>query len=611
MITNSAEFASSVYATDLDGDGDADVLSASATDDKIAWYENLGSGAFGPRQVITASANGAVFVYAADLDEDGDPDVLSVSAFDDKIAWYENLGGGSFGPQMMITTLADGARSVYATDLDGDGDADVVSASSNDDKVAWYENLGRGVFGPEQVITTSADSVWTVHATDLDGDGDADVLSASRNDDKVAWYENLGGGSFGPQRVITTSADFAFYVHATDLDGDGDADVLSASGSDDKIAWYENLGGGAFGPQQTITTSADFSNAVYAIDLDGDGDADVLSASFNDDKIAWYENLGDGTFGPQQVITTLADGARSVYATDLDGDGDADVLSASALDAKVAWHENVSPPRVVNDHCSGALPIGIGESMFSNVDASDSDIDMGCVFRGEASDVWFSYTAQSSGPVTIDLSGSSYDTGAAVWVGDCASLVQVGCDDDGGLGLTSLLSFTASAGTTYYVQVGGFRGSTGDIVINLNEGIGSIVCLGNPNSTGVGAFLEASGSLSIANNDLTLVLSDLPPNQGVLFVNSPEKIVISNPAGSQGDLCIGSFSLGRHMNDILNSGANGAAALVLDLTNIPTASGLTSAVAGERRYWQAWYRDVDGSGSATSNFSSAIGLTFN
>jgi hypothetical protein len=31
----------SVFATDLDGDGDADVLSASFNDDKIAWYENL------------------------------------------------------------------------------------------------------------------------------------------------------------------------------------------------------------------------------------------------------------------------------------------------------------------------------------------------------------------------------------------------------------------------------------------------------------------------------------------------------------------------------------------------------------------------------------------
>ncbi|MCK4695936.1 MAG: T9SS type A sorting domain-containing protein, partial [Candidatus Cloacimonetes bacterium] len=40
-ITTSANGAWSVYATDVDGDGDMDVLSASSGDDKIAWYENL------------------------------------------------------------------------------------------------------------------------------------------------------------------------------------------------------------------------------------------------------------------------------------------------------------------------------------------------------------------------------------------------------------------------------------------------------------------------------------------------------------------------------------------------------------------------------------------
>ena len=33
--------ANSVYAVDVDGDGDMDVLSASSDDNKIAWYENL------------------------------------------------------------------------------------------------------------------------------------------------------------------------------------------------------------------------------------------------------------------------------------------------------------------------------------------------------------------------------------------------------------------------------------------------------------------------------------------------------------------------------------------------------------------------------------------
>ena len=69
-------------------------------------------------------------MYAADLDGDGDLDVLSASSDDDKIAWYENDGTGQFGPQQVITTQADGANSVYAGDFDGDGDLDVLSASS-------------------------------------------------------------------------------------------------------------------------------------------------------------------------------------------------------------------------------------------------------------------------------------------------------------------------------------------------------------------------------------------------------------------------------------------------------------------------------------------------
>ena len=295
--------------------------------------------------------DGACSVYATDIDGDGDMDILSVSWGDDKIAWYENTdGSGTFGPQQVITTSANSAESVYAVDLDGDGDFDVLSASSSDDKIAWYENTdGFGTFGPQQVITTSAVYAQSVYTADLDGDGDFDVLSASMYDDKIAWYENTdGAGNFGPQQVITTSADGVCSVHSSDLDGDGDFDVLSASSGDDKIAWYENTDGtGTFGPQQVITTSVDYAQSVYTADLDGDGDMDVLSASASrtysyDDKIAWYENTdGVGTFGSQQVITTSVDGARSVYSADLDGDGDMDVLSASELDDKIAWYKNL------------------------------------------------------------------------------------------------------------------------------------------------------------------------------------------------------------------------------------------------------------------------------
>ena len=605
VITDAAGGAGSVYATDLDGDGDADVLSASGTDDEVAWYENLGDGAFGPKQSIWIGSVDPVQVYAADLDGDGDEDVLAAFSNGDKVAWYENLGGGSFKEEQVIASSLFLASGVYAVDLDGDGDVDVLSASRSADKVVWYENLGAGAFGPEQVITTAGDAPTCVFAADMDGDGDADVLSGALLDRKIIYQENLGGGVFGTEVVITTSADLIRSVYATDLDGDGDADVLSASQGDRKVAWYENLGGGSFGSQNVISTDMVGTYAVFATDLDGDGDADVLSASQSDDKVAWYENLGGGAFGSQQVLTTAADGARSVYATDLDGDGDADVLSASRNDNTIQWYEKLN-----NDSCSRAIPIDLGETIFSNVGAGDSGTIMGCVSSGETSDVWFSYTPSVDGPVSIDLSGSAFDTGAAVWSGECGALTQVGCDDDGGAGLASRLSFTASAGTVYYLQIGGWNGASGDGVIRVSEG-DSVVCLGNANSTGVGALLEATGSPSVAENNLTLTVTDLPLNQGVLLVNSPDKVFVANPGGSQGDLCIGSNDLGRHVNDILNSGSTGSASLSLDLTSIPTGSGLTSAVAGETRYWQAWYRDVDGAGAVTSNFSSAVGVTFN
>ena len=160
-------------------------------------------------------------MFASDLDGDGDQDVLSASAADGKVAWYENLDGlGTFGHEQAITLAAPGASAVFAADLDGDGDEDVLSASQLDDKVAWYENTdGLGSFGPQRIVSTGADCAQEVHAEDLDGDGDRDVLSASYCDDRLSWYENTNGlGTFGPERVITSGANGARSVLAEDLD---------------------------------------------------------------------------------------------------------------------------------------------------------------------------------------------------------------------------------------------------------------------------------------------------------------------------------------------------------------------------------------------------------
>ncbi|MFQ5605675.1 MAG: FG-GAP repeat domain-containing protein [bacterium] len=160
----------------------------------MAWYENTDSqGSFGEQRVITTSAEGAESVYAADLDGDGDFDVLSASGEDDKIAWYENTDGkGNFGPQKVISISVNWPESVYAADLDGDGDVDVLSASDMDGKITFYENTdSKGHFEQQQVITTSAEWGLFIYVADLDGDGDLDVLTASSGDVEIAWYRNL------------------------------------------------------------------------------------------------------------------------------------------------------------------------------------------------------------------------------------------------------------------------------------------------------------------------------------------------------------------------------------------------------------------------------------
>ncbi|MCD4791066.1 MAG: T9SS type A sorting domain-containing protein [Bacteroidales bacterium] len=345
IITTTATGANSVYACDIDGDGDFDVLSSSQEDDKIAWYENTdGNGTFGEQQIISDIAVGAFSVYASDIDGDGDIDVLSAAS--DKITWYENTdGNGNFGSFHIITDQLNYARTVYACDIDGDGDNDVLSASFNDSKIAWYENTdGNGTFGEQQIIAY-APHATSVYACDIDGDGDNDVLSSSHANNIIAWYENTdGAGNFGEEQVITTIAGHAIAVYACDIDGDGDNDVLSACWDDAKIAWYENLDDGAFGEEQIIITDPVGGKlSVYACDLDNDGDNDVLSADYHYDRIAWYENTdGNGTFGPEQIITTSADYPESVFACDIDGDGDNDVLSASYADNKIAWYENLT-----------------------------------------------------------------------------------------------------------------------------------------------------------------------------------------------------------------------------------------------------------------------------
>jgi hypothetical protein len=236
-----------IFAIDLDGDGDADVLSASRHDDKIAWYKNQGGGQFGPQQIISKEANYPRSVHAADLDGDGDADVLSASRHDHKIAWYKNQGGGQFGPQQIISEADTGAYEVMTVDMDGDGDQDVLSvASGNISKISWFRNGGRGNFELGQVIDRGKTGSVAVHAADLDGDGDQDVISTHQSGESTGrtrhacWWENNGPEGFSKPQLLSRDYKNIRGVHAADLTGDGLPDIIVTDSANSTVGWLEN-----------------------------------------------------------------------------------------------------------------------------------------------------------------------------------------------------------------------------------------------------------------------------------------------------------------------------------------------------------------------------------
>jgi len=142
-------------------------------------------------------------------------------------------------------------------------------------------------------------------------------------------------------------------------------------------------------------------------------------------------------------------------------------------------------------------------------------------------------------------------------------------------------------------------------------GIGTNYCTANVNSTGATGSISATGSDQVANNNLSLVASDLPNNSFGFFLTSQTQAQVPNPGGSSGNLCLGG-AIGRYVGpgQVLNSGATGTFTLPLDLTSTPQPTGLVSVQAGETWNFTTWHRDATG-GTTTSNFTDGLEITFN
>jgi hypothetical protein len=224
-------------------------------------------------------------------------------------------------------------------------------------------------------------------------------------------------------------------------------------------------------------------------------------------------------------------------------------------------------------------------------------------------DSWYLFTANCSGSVTVSLClQPGNDTKVAVYAGaGCPSGSALACDDDFcGAGNTSQITFNATAGSNYTIQIGmwpGWLPSLGAFDIQspcppptgtpycFGDGTGSACPCGNNGIAGHGCAssvnanggaLAASGASTIANDTLVLHGSEMA-NSSCLYFQGTTQI---SAAFGDGLRCAGGsvIRLGTKTN---SAGAS----------QYPTGSDLPVSVRGAvtspgTRNYQVWYRNA-------------------
>ncbi|MEZ6118508.1 MAG: VCBS repeat-containing protein [Pirellulaceae bacterium] len=129
-------------------------------------------------------------VTASDIDNDGDLDVLAVSPALRQVVMFENTdANGEFAQMNVLAEAPSDISQAVPADFDADGDVDLIVFSNNaHGSVGWFENInGLGAFGDfrELIADTGFDSVAV---GDIDGDGWNDLVTLRRDSESFGCY---------------------------------------------------------------------------------------------------------------------------------------------------------------------------------------------------------------------------------------------------------------------------------------------------------------------------------------------------------------------------------------------------------------------------------------
>jgi hypothetical protein len=311
-----------------------------------------------------------------DVDGDGDLDVIVPSGFlvcplfglgdCGALRWYEQADG-DFCAHTLVENSALFYHGVVLADLDGDGRKDLVTVGESRVMGApdrAQAELYRGTddddrFAHAPIVLAEGLGSF-VNVADLDGDGDLDLASAEFfvAAESFAWLEqrpdqrfakHLIDGASGPSLQLSL-VDNLFgdgrrvgvgtnHVNTQATTPDPEPSMVMAlwPGTNPAAPWNhvaisDGIVSAPTGPGGGLAQAP----GIFGVgDIDDDGDLDVLVAGDGDPHVYWLEQLRPGRFATHVLEDDLTQ-AGGVLVVDLDGDGKSELV-VTGYDANVVY----------------------------------------------------------------------------------------------------------------------------------------------------------------------------------------------------------------------------------------------------------------------------------
>lgn len=331
--------------SDLDGDGFLDlmIVNEDSLDLRIFMSKGDGTGTFRPftDKPIVPLDQRASPSEATDFNGDGKVDLVTANLDANNLSVLIGNGDGTFTESQKIR-VGEEPRGVAVVDADGDGDIDIINTNANSDNMSLLLNDGTGKFpeneGPGFVFWDAGEGQGMVRrefglfAGDMDEDGILDLVIGANGVGEgegagTTISRGVGNGTFsfvGHYAPMTTPWQLA----VGDLNGDGHEDVVTSDGnlrnSRDTVTTLLGDGKGGLESLQAYSDNIMRPFAVDLGDLDGDGDLDVVVSNyFADWQVLQNDGTGKVTLA-QTVNPTRA--ASCALLLDIDADNDLDLV---------------------------------------------------------------------------------------------------------------------------------------------------------------------------------------------------------------------------------------------------------------------------------------------